>query len=217
MSVHDIVTKIVEQAASQQGIEIACVVFGILCVWQTVRENPWCWLTGTIQVVLTGYVVFRAGLFADFGLQILYVVLNGYGLYQWLYGGDRKTKLKVSSTSLRDRLILIVVVLPILTVSMVSVLRLVQSDSKTVWLDAYTTGLSLVAQVMLARKKLENWFFWIAANVIYIGLYGYKELYYLAAMQIVFIALSVRGWMQWRQALVKPAADDQVTCSGAMN
>jgi len=216
MSAGEIVDKIIVQAASQQGIEIACVVFGILCVWQTVRENPWCWLTGTIQVVLTGYVVFRAGLFADFGLQILYVVLNGYGLYQWLYGGEKKSVLKVSTTSLRDRLILIVLVLPIITLAMVSMLRLVQSDSKTVWLDAYTTALSLVAQVMLANKKLENWFFWVAANLIYIGLYGYKELYYLSAMQIVFIALSVRGWMNWRETLIKQKPGAEVTCPSAI-
>lgn len=212
----DILAKIIEQAASQQGIEWACVVFGILCVWQTVRESVWCWLTGTIQVLLTGYVVFRAQLYADFVLQILYVVLNGYGLYQWLYGGDRKSPLKVTRTTRVGHTLIFLIALPALTCGLASVLRYVQVDSKTYWLDALTTALSIVAQVMLARKKLENWWVWIVANTIYIGLYAYKDLYYLSAMQIVFIALSLRGWFQWRASLLKPEPLVQVTCPSAI-
>lgn len=216
MTVNEIVTKIVEQAASQQGIEIACGVFGILCVWQTVRENPWCWFTGTVQVVLTGYVVFRAGLYADFGLQILYVVLNGYGLHQWLYGGEKKSALKVTALSFAGYIFVFCFTLPGLTIPIAYGLHHIQPDSTTYWLDAFTTSLSLVAQVMLARKKLENWWIWIAANVIYVGLYGYKELYYLAAMQPVFIALSLMGWLRWRKSLVKQNTDTEVTCPSAI-
>jgi len=212
MSIEEMGAKIVEQARSQQGIEIACVVFGILCVWQTVRESAWCWFTGTIQVVLTGYVVFRAGLYADFGLQILYVVLNGYGLYQWLYGGDEKSRLKVTRTTRAGYAIVLFFALPMLTGVMAGVLRHFQPDSKTYWLDALSTALSLIAQVGLARKKLENWWVWIVANFIYIGLYAYKDLYYLSAMQIVFIALSLRGWFKWRESLVKQNAVAEVTC-----
>lgn len=216
MSIDEIGAKIVEQARSQQGIEIACVFFGILCVWQTVRESVWCWFTGTIQVVLTGYVVFRAGLYADFVLQILYVVLNGYGLYQWMYGGDKKSPLKITRLSPRESTGIFFLALPLLTVGMALVLRKLQPDSTTYVLDALTTSLSLLAQVMLARKKLENWFVWIAANFIYIGLYGYKDLYLLSAMQIIFIALSLRGWFKWRETLIKQEPAAEVTCPSAI-
>jgi nicotinamide mononucleotide transporter len=209
MSVHDILHNLFEQARSQNVLEIAALLSGIMCVWQTVRENAWCWITGTVNVVLIAYLVFQAGLFADFALQILYVLLNAYGFYQWLHGGEKRSELHISTTPLRMRLLLFAGVLPLMTLLLSQILHEFQPDSTTYMLDAYTTSLSICAQMMLAHKKLENWGVWITANIIYIGLYGYKGLYYLAFMQIVFIALSIKGWRDWRVALLKQRASDR--------
>ena len=73
------------------------------------------------------------------------------------------------------------------------------TDSNVPYWDAVTTVLSLVAQYMLAKKLLENWWVWIAANTLYIGLYVYKELHLVAGLQVVFIALSVMGYLRWKR------------------
>jgi nicotinamide mononucleotide transporter len=67
--------------------------------------------------------------------------------------------------------------------------------------DAITTAMSLVAQYMLGRKWLENWLVWIAADVIYVGLYGYKHLYLTALLYAIFIAMCIAGYRGWRKAM----------------
>lgn len=78
--------------------EVAGVAFGVVAVWLTVRENVWCWPTGLVNVVLSGVVFAQARLYADMGLQAVYVALCLYGWYAWLHGGADHGVLHVSRT-----------------------------------------------------------------------------------------------------------------------
>lgn len=200
MSAAEFFWAIVAQAKSQSGIEIAAFVFGVLCVWQYVRENPWAWVTGTVQCVMQMYLFYQIGLYAESGLQVVYVGTNIYGLYVWLYGGEKNDELKVTRT---PPVAAVVLALGCMTgvLGMMALLGYFQRDPKTLWLDALTTGIYLTAQIMLTRKWIENWPVWIVGNLLTIPLFLMKELYFLTVMQPIFIGLSIRGWMQWRRAM----------------
>jgi nicotinamide mononucleotide transporter len=193
-------TSIVLQAKQQSTLEIIAFVFGILCVWQYVRENPWAWVTGTVQCVMQMYLFYHIGLFAESALQVVYVITNIYGLYVWLYGGEKKDELKVSRVA-RPTALILAAACGLGFFTMLKLLQHLGRDPQTLWLDALTTAIYLTAQIMLTRKWIENWPVWIIGNLLTIPLFLMKELYFLTVMQPIFIALSIRGWMRWHKEL----------------
>jgi nicotinamide mononucleotide transporter len=181
-------------------IEIVAAVFGVVSVFLSVKQNIWSWPTAIVNVGLYIIVFFEAKLYADTGLQVVYVVLNAYGWYHWLYGGKNRTELPVSKTSARVGALLGMLVLAGTAVIGTFLSR--QTDAALPYVDAFTTSTSLVAQWMMTRKLLENWIIWVAVDVIYIGMYIYKSLYVTAVLYLIFLILSALGYVQWRRSLL---------------
>lgn len=177
-------------------VEIAGFVTGALCVWLIVRENPWNFPVGMANNGLFIVVFVDVGLYADAGLQIVYVGLAVLGWHWWLHGGPPGTGVDVH---LASPWILTGCVALVLAVTAVLhwVLATYTGSTVAMW-DALTTALSLVAQLMLSRKWMQNWWFWIAADVGYIGLYAAKDLWLTAALYVVFLGLCVVGLRRWR-------------------
>jgi nicotinamide mononucleotide transporter len=168
---------------------------GLLSVWLVVRENVWNWPVGIVNSVFFVFVFWHARLFADMSLQFLYVALGFLGWYQWLYGGEQKSALHISSIKWPLVAILSLVGLAA-TAGMTLYLRSVHDSSP--FLDALTTVLSLIAQFLLTKKILQNWYVWMTADVLYIGLYLYKGLALTSLLYLVFLSLCCLGWKEWR-------------------
>ena len=181
------------------SIEIVAAVFGVISVFLSVRQNIWSWPTAIVNVGLYIVVFYESKLYADTGLQVVYVVLNAYGWYHWLYGGKNRTELPVSRTS--ARLWLLLVTLGAVGTALIGTLLSRKTDAALPYIDAMTTSTSLVAQWMMTRKLLENWAIWVAVDVVYIGMYIYKSLYVTAVLYLIFLILSAMGFMQWRRSL----------------
>lgn len=179
-------------------IEIVAAVFGVVSVFLSVRQNIWSWPTAIVNVGLYIFVFFQAKLYADTGLQVVYVVLNAYGWYHWLYGGKNRTQLPVSRTSARLGALLVAIGLA--GTAVIGTLLARTTDASLPYLDSMTTSTSLVAQWMMTRKLLENWLIWVAVDVVYIGMYIYKSLYVTAVLYFVFLVLSAMGYVQWRRS-----------------
>lgn len=178
--------------------EIFAFVTGGICVWLTVRENIWNWPIGIGNSLFFAYVFWHSRLFADMGLQFVYVVLGFYGWYEWLFGGERRTQLKVQRASLR---LLFVVIIGVIIGTIIMKWHLERVKDAAPFLDALTTSLSLAAQYLLTRKFWENWAFWILADLIYIPLYWSRGLLLTAALYVLFLALCFAGVRQWRRAM----------------
>jgi len=186
------------------SIEIAAALFGVACVYLATRQNIWSWPVGIVNVALY-FVVFReARLYADMGLQVVYLLLSLYGWYQWLYGGPGRKTLPVSRAS-RTQLI-IVAILGGAGAWVTGTLLMQHTDASLPYLDSALTSTSLVAQWMMTRKLLESWLVWIAVDVVYVGMFVYKELYLTAGLYAVFLGLAVRGFVDWRRSMTPPLA-----------
>lgn len=172
-------------------------ITGAICVWLTVKQNIWNWPIGIANNLFYIVLFFEARLFADMSLQVVYVVLGGLGWYWWLHGGENRTKLLVAKTSLPHAAVLAAITV-IATTGLTLFLQSVNDSAP--FLDALTTVLSLVAQYMLTRKLLENWYVWISVDVVYIGLYIYKELYLTSFLYLIFLTMCIAGFIQWRKA-----------------
>jgi nicotinamide mononucleotide transporter len=179
--------------------EVLAVVFSLVCVLLTIKENIWQWLVGIFGVIFYIVVWYKAKLYANMWLQVVFIALQFYGWYEWLYGGKGKTELKISRSSLSLNLLLIVLAI-VGTVAMgYGFARF--TDNENPFVDSATTVLSLIAQWMLAKKYLENWLFWILVNVLTIGmsLLPKPMLLPTAGLYALFFILAILGFLEWRK------------------
>lgn len=181
--------------------EVVGFVTGVLCVWLLARESLWNWPLAIANVSLLGVLFLRSRLYADAGLQVVYVALNAWGWWRWLQGGEARRELPVSRTPLREARALAVVV-ALATAALTALLAAATDSDVPLW-DALTTAISLAAIYGQAKKRLESWWLWIAADLVYIPLYAWKRLYLTSALYVVFLALCVFGLRAWRASLAR--------------
>jgi nicotinamide mononucleotide transporter len=179
--------------------EVLGFLTGLVTVWLVVRQHVANWPIGVLNVVLLMLVFWSAGLYADAGLQIVYIVLGLYGWWLWVFGGEHRSRLTVRTTTGPEWVGLAVAGIVLTGALWVFLDRL--TGSTVPLADAVTTALSLMATYGQCRKLVESWWLWIAADLIYIPLYGYKELWLTALLYIVFAGLCVVGLRSWRAAL----------------
>jgi len=181
--------------------EVLGFATGLINVGLLVRQHILNWPVGILNVLLLMLVFFAAGLYADASLQIVYVVLGAYGWWAWLYGGERRSRLVVRHTTPAEWLWLAVAGIVLTAALWLFLARL--TNSTVPLADAVTTALSLLATYGQSRKLVENWWLWITADLIYIPLYGYKDLWLTAILYVAFLILCVFGLRAWRAAVPK--------------
>lgn len=180
-------------------IEGVAAFTGFLCVVLYIRQNIWSWPVGIVSAALYILVFFHAKLYADTGLQVVYVFISIYGWYQWIYGGPDHSALKVSRVT--QPMIMVMLAIIVVGTSLMAYGLTTYTDAALPFWDSLTTVMSLVAQWMLAKKILENWLVWIVADVLYVGIFLYKELYMTAGLYAFFLILATMGFLTWRKSM----------------
>lgn len=179
------------------ALEAVSFATGAVAVWLTVKESVWNFPIGIVNTAGYSVVFFQSRLYGDASLNVVYCILGVMGWYLWLFGGERHTALRVSRAGSSElRLVAGAVLLS--TLLLWKTLHFV-GGSSSFW-DALTTSLSLGAQWLLNRKRLENWHIWIVADAIYIPLYVSRGLNLTAMLYAVFLIMAVLGLLGWRDA-----------------
>jgi nicotinamide mononucleotide transporter len=186
-------------------LELVAVLFGVVSVFLSVRENIWSWPTALVNVALYFALFDRTGLYSDMWLQAVYFAQSIYGWYEWLHGGAGRTALTVTRTPLKLWGILAVVGTAFWAVDGAVMAR--AAGSALPHLDAATATVSLVAQYLMTRKLLENWALWIGVDLVYVGMFIYKGLYLTAGNYAIYLVLAVLGHLAWRRSLADAAAE----------
>ncbi len=188
-------------------LEILATIFGLWSVICYVRESVWAWPAGLINVALFIVLFWQWGLFAETGLQVVFVVLQIYGWWQWLRGGEQHQGVTITRTS--PRLWFVLGGLALIGIVPLGLILTHWTTSTVPWWDTIPTVLSLVAQWMISHKKLENWLVWMVVDLISIPLFAYKGLYLTAGLYGVFLILccfGLRAWLKtWRATNAVPA------------
>lgn len=185
-------------------IEVIAALFGVASVYLSARQNVWNWPLGIINVTLYIFVFYEAKLYADMGLQAVYIVLAAYGWWHWLHGGVNRGVLRVSRVPLRE--IALLAVAFVAGSAALSTLLARTTDASLPVADSALTAASLVAQYMMTRKYVESWLVWIVADTAYVAMFIYKSLWPTAALYLLFTILAVIGWRQWRVSLREQSA-----------
>jgi nicotinamide mononucleotide transporter len=182
-------------------LEIVAALFGAVAVYLSAREKIWSWPTAIVNVSLYTIVFFRSRLYADMGLQVVYLVLSIYGWYNWLHGGERRTTLHVTRAS--ARLLLALAALIAAGSYALGATLAARTDAVLPYLDSALTVTSLVAQWLMTRKVLENWILWIAVDIVYVPMFITRGLAATAILYAVFLVLAVLGFIEWRRSYLR--------------
>ncbi len=185
------------------ALEIAGVATGIVAVWLTTREKVWCWPTGIVSVALFVVVFFRARLYGAMGLQVVYIGIAVYGWYAWMNGGPGDGPLRVSKATRRT--LVVAGVAGAVTAAALAAWLARRTDEALPITDAATTSFSLVAQWMQTRKFIENWWIWLAVDLVYVAMYLSQRLVWTAGLYAVYVALAVSGLRQWQRSMERAA------------
>jgi nicotinamide mononucleotide transporter len=183
---------------SMNPYEVLAVVFSLVCVLLTIKENIWQWLVGIFGVIFYIVVFYQARLYANMWLQVVFIALQIYGWYEWLHGGRDKGELKISRSSMPLNSLLVVAAIAGTALMAFGFAKF--TDNAMPLADSAVTVLSLIAQWMLAKKYLENWLVWVVVNLIMIALGISQNLLLTAGLYAVFFLLAILGFWQWRKS-----------------
>jgi nicotinamide mononucleotide transporter len=176
------------------------IAFG-LSVWMVLcnlRVNPLAWPLAIAASLLYALLFAQSKLYGEAGLQFVFITVAFWGWWQWLRGrGDDGQPLRVHQLGARGRWTALAATL--LLWPLLALLLDHATDSDVPWLDALPTVGSLVGQVLLARKLVENWPVWVAVNVVSVALFAVKALWLTVLLYAVFIVLALIGWRAWHR------------------
>ena len=181
-------------------LEIIAVLFGLLSVWFAKKENILVYPTGIISVLIYVYICFFAGLYADMGINFFYFIMSVYGWYSWTRIDINKKALPISNCDTRYHILNIIAF--IFFFFLLRHILINYTDSTVPNLDSLTTAIFIIAMWLMARKKVENWIFWIIGNIISIPLYAYKGLVFTSFQFTVFLIIAIMGYIEWRKKLL---------------
>lgn len=186
-------------------IEIIAAVSGLLNVILIVRRSLWNYPFGFLMVILYAKIFYDYRLYSDAGLQVYFFAIQVFGVYWWLKGRDEDGL--VSSRRLTVSAYWILILAVSAGIMGLGSIMSRYTDAALPWWDATIASLSIAAQTLLARRYLENWFLWIAVDVIAIGVFTAKGLVPTAALYVIFFALSVMGLTSWIKSSNKRSAE----------
>ncbi|WP_251620533.1 nicotinamide riboside transporter PnuC [Odoribacter lunatus] len=182
-------------------LEITGTLVGVLYLWFEYKASIWLWVAGIVMPAISLLVYYRAGLYADFGINVYYLLAGVYGWLLWLRGVSGKKELPVIHTPVNLVPLLLVVVVVLL--GGIAWVLISFTDSTVPWADSLTTALSIIAMWMLAHKQAEQWLVWIVVDAVSCGLYFYKGLPFYAVLYGLYTIIAFFGYFKWCRMIQK--------------
>lgn len=182
------------------NLETLAVALGLSYLLLAMRENSLCWYCAFFSTAIYVYIFGDVSLYMESALNVYYMGMAVYGWLQWQKGGANHSGVEIVRWTAKHHIICILVILIASVIS--GYLLSVNTDARLPYLDSFTTWASVLTTVMVARKVLENWLYWIVINSVSIYLYIDRDLDQTAAMFTLYLVLSVLGYVAWKKNYV---------------
>jgi nicotinamide mononucleotide transporter len=188
-----------QQLLATTWLEAIAVFFGLLSVWYSKQEHIWVYPTGIISVLIYIYITWNYGLYADMGINGYYFVMSVYGWYHWTNTADgSRLQIPITTNNRQENIL----AMAIMVISFIGIrFGLDFTDSTVPNIDSFTTATAITGMWLMARKKIENWLFWIVTDIVAVPLYLYKGLPLTSFQFLVFTVLACWGYVSWKKKL----------------
>jgi len=199
-----------EQYADYQTIdiilEIIAVIFGFLSVWFSKQNNILVFPTGMISTSIFVYLLLKWGLLGDMMINGYYFIMSIYGWYIWTRKLDDSHVTPISFTTLKEKQLSVVIFLVTLLFVFIVYKSFDKWNGWVAYIDTFTTAIFFVGMWLMARRKVENWIFWIIGDLISIPLYFYKGFTFTSLQYLGFTVIAIFGYIAWKKHLSKETA-----------
>jgi nicotinamide mononucleotide transporter len=184
-------------------LEIIAVIFGFLSVWYSKQNKLLVFPTGMISTAIFVYLLFKWGLLGDMMINGYYFIMSVYGWYIWTRTVDETHVTPISRTTKKENIYSVFIF--IATVIFVYIVYQVfdKWTSWTAYVDTFTTAVFFVGMWLMAKRKLENWIYWIIGDIISVPLYLYKGLAFTSFQYFGFTFIAIFGYLAWKKNLSK--------------
>ena len=182
-------------------LEIVAIIFGFLSVWYSKKNNILVFPTGMISTIIFVYLLQKWGLLGDMMINGYYFVMSVYGWYVWTRKVDKTHVTPISKTTFNEKKISIAIFLATLLFVYLVYNAFDKWTGWVAYVDTTTTAIFFVGMWLMARRKLENWIFWIIGDIISVPLYFYKGFTFTSFQYLGFTFIAIFGYLAWKKSL----------------
>lgn len=202
---NQVFTFFFEQYATYETIdivlEIIAVVFGFLSVWFSKQNKIWVFPTGMISTSIFVYLLLKWGLLGDMMINGYYFIMSVYGWYVWTRKIDDTQVTPISKINFKEKKISVAIFFATLLFVFVIYKTFDKWSDWVAYADTITTAIFFVGMWLMAKRKIENWIFWIVGDIVSVPLYLYKGLTLTSLQYIIFTLLAIAGYITWKKEL----------------
>lgn len=182
-------------------LEIIAVILGIASVWYAKKDNILVFPTGMISTFIYVYLLWKWTLWGDMMINGYYFTMSVYGWYCWTRKKDGIVEFPISVISKAEKRMSLLIF--IFTTAFVVAVYLYFDKFNTwyAYVDTFVTGIFFIGMWLMAKRKIENWMFWIIGDLVSIPLYFGKGLFFTSFQYVVFTIVAVYGYLEWKKTL----------------
>jgi len=190
-------------STTETTLEIIAVTFGFLSVWYSKNNKIWVFPTGMISTSIFVYLLLKWELLGDMMINAYYFIMSIYGWYIWTRKVDATHVTPISRITSKEKKIAIYIFLATLLFVFLVYNYFDRWTSWVAYADTITTAIFFVGMWLMAKRKIENWLFWIAGNIISVPLYFYKGFTFTSFQYLGFTFIAIFGYLAWKKSLFK--------------
>lgn len=182
-------------------LEILGFTVGIIYLWWEYHADSRVWLASMVMPAISMWIYFTKGLYADFAINIYYLIIAVYGYHAWTrrrhHDGTEEQPQQLPVTHTPPRVWILITAATAALWALLAYVLITFTDSQVPLTDAFTTALSIVAMWMMARKYAEQWLAWMVVDMVCVGLYIYKGLIFYPILYAIYTVIAVLGYRKW--------------------
>ena len=182
---------------TENWFEIVAALLAIAYLLLEMRQDARCWIAWIISSLMYLFVMYSAGLYMEAGLQIFYLLMGFYGLYQWQYKLANNETLKIKVWPITTHMMCLTALFLLVITS--GYILSNNTDAASPYIDAFTTWGAIIASYMVAKKILENWIYWFVIDFVSVFLFVSRELYPTALLFCLYLVLVIIGYRSWKK------------------
>ncbi len=193
----------IQNLETYQILDFIGAIVGFVYIYQEYKASIWLWITGIIMPIIYTLVYYEAGLYADFCLQIYYIIAAIYGFMYWQLNKNKTDKAELPISRFpKNKLMLFATTF--IAIWIVSYFVLSSFTNSTVpVLDSFGNSLSIIGLWALAKKYIEQWWIWIVADIELSALYIYKGLPFTSILYAIYSIIAIAGYFKWKKIMVE--------------
>ncbi|QXP56947.1 nicotinamide mononucleotide transporter [Cellulophaga sp. HaHa_2_95] len=184
-------------------LEIVAVIFGLLSVVFSKQNNILVYPAGMFSTAIFVYLLAIWGLLGDMMINVYYFIMSVYGWYVWTRKVDNEHTTPISKTTVKEHKIAAIIFFSTIVFVFVVYQIFDKWTSWTAYVDTVTTAIFFVGMWLMAKRKVENWLYWIIGDIISVPLYFYKGFTFTSLQYLIFTFIAIFGYAAWKKTLNK--------------